>query len=137
MPASMHILIGAGAAAAALAYLTVGPPLSAGSEEEVYDLSAGSIGRQFEIRSPGDAKPCLLSKRSSAEDAAHPVALHSACSDMAAELQGVTEWVDEQDGSVILMRADGSKAVEFGLSDGVSHESFAPSHLLLTMSERN
>lgn len=137
MPASMHILIGAGAAMAALAYLTVGPPLSAGSEEVAVDLSAGSIGRQFEIRSPGDAKPCLLSKRGQNGENGHPVALHSACGEIAAELQGVTEWVDQQDGTVILMRADGSKAVEFGLADGVSHESFSPSHLLLTMSERN
>lgn len=137
MPASTHILIGAGAAATAFAFLTIGPPLPAAGQEAVSDLRTGSIGRQFEIRSPGHAKSCLLSKGGRIGETGHPVALHNACRDMAVELEGVTEWVEHQDGSIVLMRADGSKAVEFGLADGVSHESFSPSHLLLTLSERN
>lgn len=48
------------------------------------------------------------------------------CRDLPHRLRDVTDWVEGDDGTVILTRDDGSVSVRLAVSDGAAYESFAP-----------
>lgn len=48
------------------------------------------------------------------------------CSDLPHRLAEITDWIEADDGAVILTRADGSVSMRLAISDGAAYESFDP-----------
>ena len=48
------------------------------------------------------------------------------CSDLPHRLAEITDWIEADDGAVVLTRADGSVSMRLAISDGAAYESFDP-----------
>ena len=93
----------------------------------------GEAMPRYEISSNWQEGTCVLAVGAMAGDGKRYLHAEPGCSMAGIDIDAAAFWLERQDGSVAILDAEGSAAVEFSVGDGAAFESYLPAEPMITL----